>query len=96
MPTKSVQPVDRVTLPWWVLMRNNFLGGISWGVGSVIGATVVIGVIGFVIAQTRSLPLIGHLVEVTMDEIEKYQDRTRENFSSSSPSPSPSSQVSRE
>ena len=27
------------------IMLNNFLGGLSWGVGTVIGATIVVGIL---------------------------------------------------
>ena len=31
------------------ILISNFLGGLAWGVGSVIGATVLIGLIGWVL-----------------------------------------------
>lgn len=31
------------------IMASNFLGGLSWGFGSVVGATVVIAIIGTVL-----------------------------------------------
>ncbi|MDD2823240.1 MAG: DUF5665 domain-containing protein [Candidatus Daviesbacteria bacterium] len=31
------------------IMVNNFLGGISWGVGTVIGASVVVGALGYIL-----------------------------------------------
>ena len=51
------------------LMLNNFLGGVMWGLGSVIGATVVVALLGFVIVQTRRLPFLGDLVEIGMESI---------------------------
>jgi hypothetical protein len=56
------------------LFIDNFIGGISWGVGSVLGATVIISIIGIVIAQTRSIPLLGNIVEVITTEIQKQQE----------------------
>lgn len=66
----GMQKHERVYRSRREIMLNNFLGGISWGVGSVIGATVVIAIIGIVIAQTQSVPFLGNIVKTTMDEIE--------------------------
>ena len=55
------------------LMINNFLGGIMWGLGSVIGATIVVTVLGIIIVQTRRLPLIGDVVEVAVDSVLKAE-----------------------
>lgn len=55
------------------LFIDNLIGGISWGVGSVVGATVVIGMLGFVIAQTQSIPFLGKIVNVVTTEIQQQQ-----------------------
>jgi len=31
------------------IMIGNFLGGLSWGVGSAIGASVVVGIVGYIL-----------------------------------------------
>lgn len=71
----GMQKHERVYRSRREIMLNNFLGGISWGVGSVIGATVVIAIIGIVIAQTQSVPFLGNIVKATMDEIEHQTGR---------------------
>ncbi|CAG1022150.1 hypothetical protein DOJK_01473 [Patescibacteria group bacterium] len=52
------------------IVFDNFLGGISWGVGSVIGASIVVGIIGIIVIRTSTIPLIGDLVRVVMNEIQ--------------------------
>lgn len=54
-----------------VIMLNNFLGGISWGVGSVIGATLVVSLLAFLLARSTELPWIGQILESVMQEIEE-------------------------
>lgn len=31
------------------IMLNNFLGGLAWGFGTVVGATVVVAILGFIL-----------------------------------------------
>lgn len=48
------------------IIVNNFLGGIAWGVGSAIGATILIAVLGLLISRIDYIPAIGNIVsEVT-------------------------------
>lgn len=41
------------------IMVANFLGGLSWGVGSVMGASVVVAVIGWILNQMGVFTGIG-------------------------------------
>lgn len=52
------------------VMFDNFLGGIAWGVGSLIGATVVIGVLGWIIVTTRNIPLLGSIVDIVREQVQ--------------------------
>lgn len=52
------------------IVIDNFLGGISWGVGSVIGATIIVGIVGILIVRTSTIPLIGDVVKVVISEIQ--------------------------
>lgn len=48
------------------IIVNNFLGGIAWGIGSAIGATILITVLGLLISRLDYIPAIGDIVsEVT-------------------------------
>jgi Domain of unknown function (DUF5665) len=44
-----------VTLPLGRMMLNNFLGGISWGIGTFVGATLVVGIVVWILGQTGLL-----------------------------------------
>lgn len=41
------------------IMLANFLGGLSWGVGSVIGASVIVAIIGAILSQMGVFSAIG-------------------------------------
>lgn len=72
----DTQPYERVQRSWKQLLLNNFLGGLAWGVGSVLGATVLVVSLGYLIATTRQLPLIGEVIDVVVDQIETRLDQS--------------------
>ncbi|MBI4038222.1 hypothetical protein HY387_01020 [Candidatus Daviesbacteria bacterium] len=45
------------------IMLANFLGGFSWGVGSVIGASVVVAIIGTILTKMGVFSAIGGFFE---------------------------------
>lgn len=52
------------------IVIDNFLGGIAWGFGTVIGATIIVGILGLLIVRTSSIPLIGDVVKIISTEIQ--------------------------
>jgi hypothetical protein len=53
------------------LYLHNFLRGIAIGAGTVIGATVVIGVIIWILSLFDSIPFIGPVVDNIQQSIEE-------------------------
>lgn len=51
------------------------LGGLGWGIGSVIGASLVVIVVGFIVVHVRAVPLIGEFVYNIIAEVEKLQGK---------------------
>lgn len=43
------------------IMLNNLLGGIAWGFGSVVGASLVVGTLGYIFNKLGILSAIGSL-----------------------------------
>lgn len=41
------------------IMLGNFLGGLAWGVGSVIGASVVVGILGYILKAMGIFTVMG-------------------------------------
>lgn len=40
-------------------MFDNFLGGIAWGIGTVVGISAIAVIIGFLISKIDIIPIIG-------------------------------------
>ncbi|MBN2015342.1 hypothetical protein JW766_00735 [Candidatus Dojkabacteria bacterium] len=60
------------------IILDNLIGGIAWGVGSAIGATLIIGLISFVFVKTRNVPLIGDLLTQIGQEVTESKQETKE------------------
>lgn len=44
------------------LIWNNFVGGLFWGIGSALGAILLITILGFAISKLNVVPIIGNFV----------------------------------
>jgi len=44
------------------ILRNNFIGGISWGLGATIGVSIILAIIGLILHQINLIPVIGKFV----------------------------------
>lgn len=58
----------------WLVYQINFFRGIFFGLGSVIGATVVVGVVIWILSVFTDLPVVGNFFQKTQTTIEKNQD----------------------
>jgi hypothetical protein len=50
----------RVHLPTGKVILNNFLGGLAWGVGTVLGATVIVALIILLLSKLSVIPVVGN------------------------------------
>lgn len=41
------------------IMLDNFLGGIAWGLGTVVGISIIAVFVGFLISKIDLIPIIG-------------------------------------
>ena len=55
------------------ILFNNFLGGLAWGFGTVLGATIVVAVVLFLISKLDTVPFIGDFISRVLHEIELRQ-----------------------
>ncbi|MFH0937552.1 MAG: DUF5665 domain-containing protein [Candidatus Daviesbacteria bacterium] len=42
------------------ILLGNFLGGLAWGVGSVVGASIIVGILGYVLKALGVFTSIGN------------------------------------
>lgn len=54
------QPNQNIYRSKKMMMFNNFLGGIAWGLGSTIGVAIVIALAGFILSKLDVIPVIGN------------------------------------
>ncbi|MBC7498238.1 hypothetical protein H7170_01195 [Candidatus Gracilibacteria bacterium] len=74
--------IEYIRSPWKMLWPN-FIAGVARGFGALVGATIVIGLVGWSLAIIIDLPLIGQRLEpyVThiQTEFKKYTEATNYN-----------------
>lgn len=58
------------------IFLNNFLAGIAWGVGSALGAAVLVFIFGFALAKINVVPVIGSFVADIQKAVEQKQTPT--------------------
>lgn len=58
----------------WRVYQINFVRGIFFGLGSVLGATVVVGVVLWLLSVFNNVPIIGNFFEQTQTTIEQKTD----------------------
>lgn len=80
----------------WKFIWFSFLKGLMIGFGSVLGASVLVAVFIYVLAQIRLVPVLGDFVQDVIDQIQIKQEVQQknpntENFSQDSNSQIPQS-----
>lgn len=74
--------IEYIRSPWKMLWPN-FVAGIARGFGALVGATIVIGLIGWTLAILIDLPLIGQRIEPYISQMQiefrKYTETTNYN-----------------
>lgn len=77
--------IEYIRSPWKMLWPN-FVAGVARGFGALVGATIVIALIGWTLSRIIDLPLIGQRLEPyvknVQTEIKKYTEATnyKDNF----------------
>jgi hypothetical protein len=65
----------RVQVSIGKMLVNNFLGGLAWGFGTVLGATVVVALVLFILSKLDTIPLIGDFINNILEEIQQGPGR---------------------
>lgn len=60
----------RIHISTWRMVMNNFLGGLFWGLGTVLGATLVVGIVIIILGQLNSVPIIGDFFSGILQSIQ--------------------------
>lgn len=57
-----MQPHERIHGKIKQIVVNNFVGGISWGLGATVGVSIVLAVFGLILSKINLIPFIGDFV----------------------------------
>jgi len=55
------------------LLWTNFLAGLSRGLGLTIGTAIVLGLLGYILKQFLSIPIIGDYIGQIVDYVNTYR-----------------------
>ena len=61
----------RAKIPLSLIFRNNFIGDLAWGFGTVMGATVLVGIIAYAFSLYGDIPIIGNLIGIIARAVEQ-------------------------
>jgi len=56
------------------IMVNNFLGGLAWGFGTVLGASILAALVILILSRLGTVPLIGHFIARILSEVQPQQN----------------------
>ncbi|MBI2011501.1 hypothetical protein HYS91_01910 [Candidatus Daviesbacteria bacterium] len=57
------------------ILIGNFLGGLAWGFGTVIGATIVAALLIAILRSVNVLPVIGVITNTVLETVEQRQNK---------------------
>jgi hypothetical protein len=57
------------------IFMGNLIGGVAWGVGSVLGATIVVAIIISLLRTINFVPVIGSFVGGVLDQVEEQKNQ---------------------
>lgn len=60
---------------FWAFVGFQLLKGIAFGLGTVLGATIVVSGIAYTLSQMEFIPVIGEWVHQIVEVIESYERR---------------------
>jgi len=61
----------RIHISTGKVVLNNFLGGLAWGFGTVLGATLVVALVIFVLTKLNNVPVIGDFFSSILQTIQQ-------------------------
>ena len=55
------------------MIADNFIGGIAWSLGVVIGGTITLAILSFILGHINVLPVVGEFVGQIVEFVEQNQ-----------------------
>lgn len=60
---------EKIGLPRREIIFNNFLGGLAWGLGTTLGLSLVLAILGFFLSRVDFIPVIGDFISRILNVI---------------------------
>ncbi|OGY26312.1 MAG: hypothetical protein A2Z11_01150 [Candidatus Woykebacteria bacterium RBG_16_43_9] len=60
----------RIHISTGKMILNNFLGGLAWGLGTVLGATVIVAIVIILLTKLNTVPVIGDFFSKLLETIQ--------------------------
>jgi len=72
-----MEPHEKATNPnKKQIMLNNFLGGIAWSIGTLVGLAIIFVVVGFFLKRVDIVPILGDfLSDIMKSSIQQTQNK---------------------
>ncbi len=67
---ENIRGFERVFLPLKKVVLFNFMGGMAWGLGAFLGATILVGILIIIFDMLGGVPLIGNLIENVFHQVD--------------------------
>lgn len=81
---KASHPLSRKKI-----ILNNFIGGIFWGLGSALGAILLIALLGFIVSKSDVFPVLGDFVKEVTRSMKGSGSQNQLPFTTPTPSLTP-------
>lgn len=66
----KVQPYERSSkLSKTEIITNNFIGGVSWGIGATVGLSVILFLLGYLAKEVNIVPVVGSFASQVLNYI---------------------------
>lgn len=77
-----MQPHEKVSAPVSKkqMMWNNFLGGLFWGIGTALGAILLLTVLGFLVSRLDFVPILGDFIAEITHTVKEKESQTQLPF----------------
>jgi len=69
---QSGENYKNVERPLGKILLSNFLGGIAWSLGVLVGTALVVSLIAFVISKINFIPVLGQFLAKVLESAQSH------------------------
>ncbi len=57
------------------IFTDSLVGGIGWGIGTILGAALLFFVLGIIVVRVKAIPVVGEFVYQIIVEVQRLQGK---------------------